>query len=106
MRKLVKIFKNEKATFWILAFLLSGMVGVYLYSLNVAVVNVVKRGVIEKNISSLNNSIAELESSYISLKKNINLDLAYSLGYKEIESTTYIARRSVSAVVSNVRVRE
>lgn len=105
MKKLAILYANEKVTFWVLAFMLSALVGVYIYSLNTAVMNVVKRGAMEKQISAFNSAIADLESNYISLKKNINLDMAYSLGYKEVEKTTYIPRKSVS-IARDFRIAE
>lgn len=96
MRKLVLSEEKKKVIFWGLTTCLSLMIGIYVYSLNTAVFNVAKRGAIEKNISDLHNSVASLESKYISLKKDISLDLAYSLGYRDIESTIIIPRKSVS----------
>ena len=110
MRKYVSAVisrERQKATFWSLAIALSLMVGVYIYSLHVAVFNVAKRGAIEKSISDLNNSVADLESKYIALKKKISLDLAYSLGYTDIESTVIIPKKSVTVNTSQARtVRE
>lgn len=96
MRKYVLSEEKRKVAFWGLTVCLSLMVGTYIYSLNVAVFNVAKRGAIEKSISDLHNSVADMESKYITLKKKINLDLAYSLGYRDIDSTVIIPRKSVS----------
>lgn len=105
MRRQVLSEEKQKLAFWMLAISASLMFVFYVYSLNTAVFNVARRGTIEKNISNLHNSITDLESKYIAVKKGINLDMAYSLGYKEIESTTIIPKNSVS-VASNVKVRE
>lgn len=105
MRKQVLSEEKQKIAFWMLAISASLLVVFYIYSLNIAVFNVARRGTVEKNISTLHNSISDLESKYIALKKGINMDLAYSLGYKEIENTTIVPKKSVS-VAQNVKVRE
>ena len=96
MKSHALIQTNAKNTFWVLTVDTVMLVGTYVYLLNTAVFNVVKRGAAEKQISAANSKITELETKYISLKNNINLELAYSLGYKEVEMTTFIGKKSVS----------
>lgn len=88
---------NEKAVFWTLAFMLILFVGIYVFSLNIVMQNVVERGRAEGRIGALASSIVELEARYLKQKNQISLDLAYSLGYREATKTTFVPRKSVSA---------
>ncbi len=90
-------FINKKSTFWMLILVLAFVLGVYLYSLNSVMFNIVKRGEAEKSLSNLKTSVTEIESSYLALKNNITLDLAYSRGFQEVEISAFIPKKSVSA---------
>lgn len=83
---------TEKRIFWGLVALIVCLVSSYIYFVNRTVFTIVKRQNMEKEISTLNSHIGELESKYISTKNSIDLDLAYSLGYKDVAQTKYVTR--------------
>lgn len=89
------ILKNEKIVFWSLAICVVFTAGFYIYFMNNAILNVVRRSAAEENISALEREAAQLESEYLASSNEITVELAYSLGYKEA-NPTYIAKRSVS----------
>jgi cell division protein FtsL len=76
-----------------LTLVLSAVYGIYVRQ---AIVNVVERESIEKSISLKNSELADLETRYISLKNNIDLDIAYEKGFKDPSHTTFITKRSFS----------
>ncbi len=81
----------QKTLFFILATALICMVASYLYFLNVTIVNVVAIEDGEKAIAMLNSRIGELESRYITQKASVSLELAYSLGFTDSGSASYLS---------------
>lgn len=87
---------NTEKIFWILAGIVFVLFMTYAYMVNAAIMGAVNRQKVQANISKLSSETSDLESQYISLKKDINLDLAYSLGFKNEANTQFIARKGTS----------
>lgn len=89
---------REKTIFWSLLMTLLVAIGFYMYLINATVRNVVATQNIEAKISQLNLSISSKEFKYISNRNAVTLNLAYSMGFRDIESRTYIKEKSTKSV--------
>ncbi|HZS42934.1 MAG TPA: hypothetical protein VFA52_01815 [Candidatus Paceibacterota bacterium] len=92
---------ESPVVFWGVILALILFVGIYGYLVNKTVWNVVARQRAEKNITLLNTQLGSLESNYMSLKNNINLNLAHSLGFSQTTDTKYINRPALGRLSSN-----
>ena len=77
----------EKIETPILTWALIGMIGFlvlsYAYFINATIVNAVTRTTLENELSNLASSVGEREAEYLSLKKNISVEYAHSIGFVE-----------------------
>ncbi len=89
---------NEKKIFWTLLSILLLSICFYMYFINTTVRNVIATQNIESKISQLNLSISNKEFKYISEKNSINMNLAYSMGFKDASSKIYITEKSTKSV--------
>lgn len=53
----------------------------------------------------LNHKISEMEFQVLSEKKDIDLELAYSLGFEEAKDVKFIPRKSVVAVLDKNNIQ-
>ncbi len=84
---------NTQKIFWAFSVVLFLMFMTYAYFVNAAIMAAVSRQKAQANISQLSSETSNLETQYISLKNSINLNLAYSLGFKNETNTRFIARK-------------
>jgi hypothetical protein len=89
---------NQGQVFWALIIGIVVLMGFYIFLINKTVMNVAARGALEKNISAMNSKIGELEFKYISLKNKVNIELAYSMGFKDVLNPQYISLRTLGRV--------
>lgn len=82
---------KERAMFWTMISALLLSVGFYMYFINTTVHNTVARQNLEAESSSLALSIGNKEFQYISKRNAVTMDLAKSLGYREVKNTHYVA---------------
>lgn len=109
---MTKAFKNkisnienlEKKLFWSIAMLIIIFSGLYLYSVNQTIINVVERQNIEKQIAGINSRISDTEVSYMNLKNNINYEFAVSKGFVKVSNEKYVSRKSSSDNLSVNRI--
>ncbi len=83
---------STKMLFFVLASILIVIFGFYAYLVNKTIMNVVARGKVEQNISSLSSSIGDLEFKYMTIRNGITIDLAYAKGFLDAEPTQFISR--------------
>lgn len=98
--KILNIESPERKAFWYLALFAVVFAGFYIYFVNGAIINVVERQKIEKEIASINSRISDLESSYISLNNKINLEYAFSAGFVKVAKEKYVRRKTLGANLS------
>ena len=91
---------NQKKLFWLSLFSILFLVSFYFFSLSMTVFNTVERSKIEKELAFMRNKIGELEFTIISEKNNINLDLAHSFGFEEVDEVKFISRKSVATIIN------
>jgi hypothetical protein len=85
-------YDNRVRIFWTLVAIFVLSLGLYVYGVNTTVRNTVLRQQLEVEVGNLTLKISEMEFSYISLKNNVNIDIAYARGYQDVSNTTYITR--------------
>lgn len=67
----------------------------YIFLIQKAIVNVVEREKIIKEIKEKSSNINELETEYLSLKSVINIELAHTKGFKDPENIAYISKKPI-----------
>jgi len=85
----------ERRIFWVFIMAIMLLLGSYGYFVSKSIVNVIIREEIEQDLAKVNSSISSLEYDYIVKKNSINLELAYSLGFKEAPNKKFVARKSL-----------
>ena len=97
VEKVLQINK-EKTIFWTLLGILLLSACFYMYFINSTIHNVVARQNLENEAGKLTFQIGNKEFQYITKRNSVNLQLAYSLGFKETEVKQYISRESGTKV--------
>ena len=69
----------------------------YVLFLGNMVFNIVERRVSETNARSLSNEVSNLESQYFSMSNKVDLKLAESMGFKEIQKS-YAVREPIGSI--------
>lgn len=115
MRKLHPIIKqakvrtlavtDERAYYWILLGILVFSFVLYVVYVNQTVRNVVRRQQLDREISSLNARIGELEFKYISMKNDVTIDKAYAMGFRDVAETKFESRKTVGEVALGTRMQ-
>ncbi|MEX0933435.1 MAG: hypothetical protein WDZ74_01645 [Candidatus Paceibacterota bacterium] len=85
------LFQREKIVFTLIG--LSLIFGTY-YAVLISqtVLNAVKERAAQALIQELQKDIAELELAYIENENSLNMDYAYALGFKDVESRQFVTR--------------
>ncbi len=100
MKAKIETFKDERVMVWTAVWIIVGLCLLYVYFMNQTVFNVAKRASLEQEMITRNSNISELEFKGIALRNNIDMQLAYSLGYKEIKDPRYVSKTPSTALVS------
>ncbi len=75
-----------------------GLLGlIYVLILGNMVFNIVERKALENKVSSLSNDVGNLELEYLSESKKVDLNLAYSMGFKEVKAK-FATRRTLGSL--------
>jgi len=72
----------------------------YVLLLGNIVFNIIERKTAEASVRALSSEVSDLELEYLSISNNIDLNLSYSMGFKEI-SAKFATRKSLDALGSN-----
>jgi ABC-type Na+ efflux pump permease subunit len=97
---MLKLDSLEKRVFSALSMSIIVVLVLYGYFVNETVFNIVSRKSLEAEIATLNSDIGALELNYIARKNNVTLEYAYAKGFKDVTSTTYVARTTDSAALT------
>lgn len=76
---------TEQKLFWALVSTMVLFVALYVYFISSSVVNVVLHKEAQQEQAAISSRLATLESEYLARKNDIDLDLASSLGFIEID---------------------
>ncbi len=69
----------------------------YVFLLGSMVFNIVERKSLEAYNRTLSNDVGSLELEYLSVSRKVDLDLAYSLGFKEVKAK-YATRKALGSL--------
>ena len=100
-----KIRINQRKAFYVTSFSVLALFSFYLFNLGFTVFNITKITQLEKQISFLDRKVGEMESVLITHRNNINLDMAYSLGFKETGEIRFIPRKSVATLLGGNKIQ-
>lgn len=89
--------KHPKITFMLFSAIIFCVV-LYTYSAFKTTENAFKKTAVMKKISAVSSLIGESESEYLNLKNSINLETAYSMGFKDVKNPRYLSRQALGKV--------
>jgi hypothetical protein len=91
--------------FWMLVsiFVISSLF--YMYAVLSTTQNTAKRASLEVKLSNLSAETSALEFAYINKKNGVNMDIAYSSGFKDVVNPRYISRVKSSSLSLNTSSR-
>ncbi|MCK5285935.1 MAG: hypothetical protein KAJ58_01765 [Candidatus Pacebacteria bacterium] len=81
---------NKKKIFIFLVFSVALLLSSYIYLVLQTTVNIATYRNMQEEIISLDSYIGDLDFERISLKKNINLNMAKTLGYTEVSYINFV----------------
>jgi len=93
--KVLNIHTN-RALFYVLIAISIISTVVYVYGISKAVHNVAERQSLKKQLSTLTVQVSDLEFQYLSLKNNVDMNLALSLGFEQTEEAHFVSRAGSS----------
>ena len=73
----------------------------YIYAINATARNVAVRQDLERQIADIATDLDSLEFSYIELKNNVTMELAYQYGFSEVRNPLYVSRTRPTALSFN-----
>jgi hypothetical protein len=73
----------------------------YIYFMNSSVFNVAKRIEAERTVAELNADLSRMEFEYIALENKIDINLAYKMGFNDIDNQIYVTSYSKQVSLSN-----
>lgn len=86
----------EKRALGFFIFIFAVLAFGYVFFVGDMVFNVVERKALENEARALSAEVSELELAYLSLARGVDLELAYSLGFKDTEAT-YVKRSGLGS---------
>ena len=95
------VFKYKERIFIVLVAGIIMSVFSYAYLLHTAIANVVEREAIVEEVRERSTTVGELEAKYFSIKNSINMELAHAKGFKDAEISSFISKKSVTAMANN-----
>jgi hypothetical protein len=96
-------FETRAKTFWTLVTISVACLVVYIYAVNATVHNTVTRVALQEQNAAIATKIGEMEFSYIGLKNNISLAVAYTRGFHNVDEPIYISRGAHSLSFNSKR---
>jgi hypothetical protein len=96
----VNIIDNDNLQKRILKIMLwsFGALGIfYILFLGNMVFNIIERKALEVKANQLSNDVSDLELNYLSASNKVDLNLAYSLGFKEVK-TQFATRKYLGSI--------
>jgi cell division protein FtsL len=84
--------------FWGLIVSIVLSMSLYIYFVNSAIFSAAERQNVEERIVEIKSSISALELQFIEKTRNVTLEYANTLGFKEVEPKVFVERDSNSRV--------
>jgi hypothetical protein len=76
----------------------------YIYAVTSTISNTVSRQALEGEVSTLAAKIGEMEFTYIGLKNNVSITVAYDHGFEDVSHAVYVARANTPALSVNLSI--
>lgn len=99
---MIKYIKNKQIIFWTLIGIIVLSAVFYVALVTKTVNNVVERRAMESKVATMSVNLSELEFEYISLKNNINLELAQEKGFVEVKTPYFASKKSSKSLSVNL----
>lgn len=93
---------NKKQIFWYLIFIAGLFATLYIYFIAQTTLNIVGYQSLEQKIITADSGISGLELEYITLKNEIDFEMASSLGYIEASNVKFIDKSVIGKSLSLV----
>lgn len=90
----------EKFMLKVVLFSFAALAVWYLLLLGNIVLNIAERKTVEAKVRTLSSEVGDLELGYLAMSNNIDLNLSYSLGFKEVDAK-FATRKTLDAVGFN-----
>lgn len=94
-------YEDRARFFWVLVSISILSLFVYIYTINVTARNVALGQNLERQMARVGADLDSLEFTYIKLKNNVTLELAYQQGFKETKNPLYVSRRANTSLSFN-----
>lgn len=91
---------TERAVFNFLVSVLAVSFATYVLFVAITILNIVERKNLEMASLTLKSKVTELELNYLSETRKIDLDLAYSSGFKDAANTAFVSRKGAEKALS------
>lgn len=88
--------------FWILVIGSVLLIATYIVAIEMTVHNTVTREKLQNQSDTLATVVSQLEFQDIALKNNVDLNLAYAQGFKDVTAPVYISRAAAGSLSMNV----
>lgn len=94
-------YENRARFFWILVGISILSLFVYVYAIHATARHVANRQELEKKVADISSNLNSLEFTFIELRNNVTMELAYNYGFQEVKNPLYISRRGQSSLSFN-----
>ena len=86
------LYDHRVRFFWILVAISALSMFTYIYAINATARNIATGQDLERRVAKVSANLDSLEFSYITLKNNVTLELAYERGFREVKNPLYVSR--------------
>lgn len=94
-------YDSRVRIFWTLAAACMLFLVVYVYAINMTIRNTAERAELEALVADLGVETSSLEFEYIAKKSEVDMELAYSYGFREAEKPLYVSRARAGGLTLN-----
>ncbi len=101
----VNNIQESKIFVWTLVAAIFCGIFTYGYMVRSAIVNVVERENIERQIQTLNSRVLELEDSYVKIKNKVTLESAHGDGFVSVNSPIFVSASANTSAGLSVNIR-
>ncbi len=101
----IKNTEQPKAIFWALLVVICFCLFSYGYMVRAAIVNIVTRQDMEKEVVTLSSKVLSLESEYHKIKNKVTLDSAMDMGFVSSPAHKFVGLNDIKPKALSVSVR-
>lgn len=101
MKTLNLIHIHSKILFWAGVGLVVSLALLYMVFVNITVRSVVTRQILSEQVVELRSTLGALESEYIASSHIVSMELATTLGFKEVYNPIFISKKQAVSLNSS-----